>query len=193
MADTPPPDAAAGGGGGEPVAPQVVATDGGVWGQTSITALWVPVLVGSHLFAGFWLVQAWRHSNPRARARRSSAAGARAAAEKPSVWAKLRPKAAPGKKVSDVAGDGAGSSESDDCVIEAVSSDVESGALPAADQVQVRWLLGCVGSACGSVFGAAGSLWEWVDRLQKKLLVETPPTRPPNDQKTPDPPDPQGP
>ena len=53
----------------------------GAWGKTSIVALWVPVLVGAHLFAGFWLYQAWRLGAPaqkRRRSRHSGASGPRA-------------------------------------------------------------------------------------------------------------------
>jgi hypothetical protein len=39
----------------------------GEWGHTSITPLWVPVLVFAHLYAAFWLYRAWRLNAPPAK------------------------------------------------------------------------------------------------------------------------------
>jgi len=70
----------------------IQATDSGQWGKTSIFGLWVPVLVGAHLFAGFWLFQAWKHQAPPSRkSRRSSTAGGSPAPDKTSVWRRLTP------------------------------------------------------------------------------------------------------
>lgn len=50
-------------------APATAGTDGltiasGEWGHTSITALWVPVLVLAHAYAAIWLYRAWRLETP---------------------------------------------------------------------------------------------------------------------------------
>jgi hypothetical protein len=36
----------------------------GEFGHTAITELWVPIVVGSHAFAAFWLYRAWRLNAP---------------------------------------------------------------------------------------------------------------------------------
>jgi hypothetical protein len=133
----------------------------GEFGHTAITELWVPIVVGSHAFAAFWLFRAWRLNRPGGGCRGARESGSGSASSSRSAWKLLSPPSQwPGRRgrrgsaaaaaTADVAAapppaKGGVVVVEDDCVIEAGSDRDTEGRL---DQEEVRGL-GRAGRARG--------------------------------------------